>query len=265
MSPGDIPPPAATWTLPARHVGRRVLVYDRLPSTMPVAAALAADPAHAGTAVLAGEQTAGRGQYGRSWTATPRSSVLLGVLLFPPPPLRRPAVLTAWAAVAVADAVQSLVRRRPRIKWPNDVLVGGHKVCGILIESTGAAVVTGIGLNVTQSAADFAATGLPRATSLALLSGRTFDTHDVARRLLLRLDAEYAAAGDDGLSLLEERWRRRVGLLGRAVDVEAVDGRVRRGRLRSLTFDGLELEEGGSVVRLAPEAVRHLTVRVSDQ
>ena len=82
--------PREEWHLPVHRLGRRVLVYDRLDSTNRRAAQLAADPANDGVAVLAEEQTAGRGQHGRSWLAAPGASVLLSLLLFPPPPLRRP-------------------------------------------------------------------------------------------------------------------------------------------------------------------------------
>src|SRR5438067_12909802 len=102
MSP-DYPLPDAEWTLPTRHVGRRVLVYDRVDSTNAVAAVLAADPGWDEVVVLAREQTAGRGQHRRTWDCPPGRGVLLSVLLFPPPTLRRPVVLTAWAAVAVAE------------------------------------------------------------------------------------------------------------------------------------------------------------------
>ena len=85
-----------------------------------------------------------------SWLAAPGASVLLSVLLFPPPPLRRPSILTAWAAVAVCKIIQKLVGCAARIKWPNDILLGGRKVCGILIEQ-GRGTVAGIGLNVRQS------------------------------------------------------------------------------------------------------------------
>jgi len=258
-----IPPPTAEWTLPTRHVGRRVLYYAELPSTLPVAAALAADSTHAGTAVLAGTQTAGRGQYGRSWVSPPGAGVLLGVALARPPAARRPAVLTAWAAVAVATAVRRLAGRPARIKWPNDVLVGGKKVCGILIESAAGRVPTaaaGIGLNVNQSAADFAAAGLPVATSLAVIAGRPFDARAVADHLLTQLDRAYAPLERGDLAGLEARWVRRVGLVGRAVVVEAADGTTHRGRLRAQTFAAVELERAdGTVLRLAPEAVRHLT------
>src|ERR1700754_2256535 len=104
-----IPVPTAEWSLPTRHIGRRVFYYEQLPSTFAVAAALATDPVNDGAAVLAREQTAGRGQYGRSWHCPPGAGVLLGVLLFPPPALRRAAVLTAWAAVAVCETVQHFI------------------------------------------------------------------------------------------------------------------------------------------------------------
>src|SRR5262245_55002410 len=126
--------PSDTWDLPTRHLGRRTIVFERLDSTNTYAAARADDPANDGLVVVAREQTAGRGQHGRTWQAPSGSSVLLSALLFPPPALRRPALLTAWAAVAVCDAIDALAGLDARIKWPNDVLVEGRKVCGILIE-----------------------------------------------------------------------------------------------------------------------------------
>src|SRR5262249_51940124 len=126
--------PSAEWRLKTRCLGRRVLVFDRLDSTNTFAAALAHDPANEGVVVLAREQTAGRGQYQRTWQAPAGTSVLLSVLLFPPPTLRRPALLTAWAAVSVCEAILQLTGLQAKIKWPNDVLIRGRKVCGILIE-----------------------------------------------------------------------------------------------------------------------------------
>src|SRR6516165_10834563 len=139
---------------------KRILEFDTVVSTNTVALELANDPANHGVVILAREQTAGRGQYGRSWLAPAGSSLLLSILLFPPPALRRPPLLTAWAAVSVCDLCHQLTGLPARIKWPNDVLIEGRKVCGILIEqrSTGVdsfASVVGIGLNVTQNAGDF--------------------------------------------------------------------------------------------------------------
>src|SRR4051794_19692933 len=132
--PTDALPPHDTWHLDTAHLGRRVLVFSRLDSTNTLALSLATDPANHGLVLLAAEQTAGRGQYGRAWQAAPRSSVLMSLLLFPPAALRRPALLVAWAAVSVCETVRTTAGVEAAIKWPNDVLVGGKKVCGILIE-----------------------------------------------------------------------------------------------------------------------------------
>src|SRR5262249_2175870 len=154
-------------------------------------AAFASDPGNNGLAILAREQCAGRGQHGRSWQCPPGSGVLLSVLLFPPPPLRRPALLTAWAAVSVCETVLRLSGLQATIKRPNDVLLRGRKVCGILLERA-QGTVAGIGLNVHQTEQDLAAAGLPEATSLAAATGRGMPpTEEVARELLRQLDEEY--------------------------------------------------------------------------
>jgi BirA family biotin operon repressor/biotin-[acetyl-CoA-carboxylase] ligase len=258
--------PREEWQLDTRRLGRRVLVFDRLDSTNTLAARLAAEGSAEGTAILAGEQTAGRGQHGRTWQAASGDGVLLSVLLFPPPALRRPPVLTAWAAVAVCEVVREFAGVPGRIKWPNDVQVHGRKVAGILIEQgcagAGAATVAGIGLNVRQTAEAFAAAGLPEATSLAQFMAAPPDTAEVARRLLRRLDEEYdhLCAGD--LGSLEASWRSHLGLVGGQVVAECADG-THTGRLRGLTFDAVELDRPGAApLVLRPERVRHLHERV---
>src|SRR5215467_12906817 len=106
-----------------RHIGRRVLLYDRVESTNSLALELAGDPTSDGLVLVTREQTAGRGQHGRTWLSPAGSSALLSAILFPPPPLRRPAILTAWAAVSVCQTVRETTGLEPRIKWPNDVFL----------------------------------------------------------------------------------------------------------------------------------------------
>jgi BirA family biotin operon repressor/biotin-[acetyl-CoA-carboxylase] ligase len=249
--------PSTEWHLDTLRLGRRVHVFDRLDSTNTYAATLAHDPANDGMVVLAREQTAGRGQYQRTWQAPAGTSVLLSVLFFPPPPLRRPALLTAWAAVSVCETILQATGLQARIKWPNDVLVRGRKVCGILIEQ-GHGTVAGIGLNVNQSAEVFARAGLPQAASLAMLGGRRLDCDAVAELLIRQLDAEYDLLRKGDLNTLEACWKWRVGLLGKQVTAVCIDGR-HRGRLRELAFAGLELEQAdGRMLMLPPEVVRHL-------
>jgi BirA family biotin operon repressor/biotin-[acetyl-CoA-carboxylase] ligase len=259
-------PPREEWQLDTRRLGRRVLVFDRIDSTNTLAASVAGDPANDGVAVLAEEQTAGRGQYGRVWVAPPGASVLLSLLLFPPPPLRRPAVLAAWAAVSVCATARQVVGVQARIKWPNDVLLHGRKVCGILMEQAQTtraggevATVVGIGLNVRQTAADLAAAGLPQATSLAAYADVPPDARAVAARLIRQLDEEYDLLCQGDLATLEACWKWHLGLLGRPVVAECHDGSSQRGRLREVGFHGVELERPGTApLVLPPERVRHL-------
>jgi BirA family biotin operon repressor/biotin-[acetyl-CoA-carboxylase] ligase len=249
--------PREEWHLDTVHLGRRVLVYDCLDSTNTQAAQFAEDRANDGLVLLAGAQTAGRGQHGRSWLCQPGAGVLLSVLLFPPPTFRRPAVLTAWAAVSVCELVLEVAGLQARIKWPNDVLIRDRKVCGILIEQA-RGTVAGIGLNVNQSADSLAAAGLTEACSLAACTGSSFEVGDVARQLIARLDAEYALLCGGDLASLETCWKLRLGLLGHPVVADCPTG-THHGRLTDLTFEAVELDIGaGSALRLPPETVKHL-------
>src|SRR5262249_29673188 len=157
-------------------------------STNTLAASLAVDPRNDGLVIVSDRQTSGRGQHGRSWMCPPGAGVLLSALLFPPPELRRPVLLAAWAAGPVCDAIRDCTGLQAQIKWPNDVLIRGRKVCGVLIEQ-GKATVAGIGLNVNQTEQAFAAAGLPHAASLAMFTGRTFEAKAVGRTLIELLDA----------------------------------------------------------------------------
>ena len=249
--------PREEWHIDTAHVGRQVLVFDALDSTNTTAAELATPDAD-GLVVVADFQTAGRGQYGRVWRSRPKASVLMSVILFPPPELRRPVILTAWAAVAVGEAVFALTGVQAKVKWPNDLLIRGKKVSGILIEQ-GRAVIAGVGLNLNQTADEFAAAELPDATSLGVVAGTAIDHRTAAETLIRRLDAEYARLLAGERVAVEADWKWRTGLLGRSVVVERTDGSTLRGRLRDMSFDGLELDEHDGPVRvIVPETVAHV-------
>lgn len=249
--------PREVWRLDTRRLGRRVLVFDHLPSTNTHAATLADDPANDGVIVLAEAQSSGRGQHGRSWHCPAGEGILLSALLFPAPEVRRPVVLAAWAAVAVCETILTCTGLQAKIKWPNDVLLKGRKVCGILIEQ-GRGTVAGIGLNVNQSGDSFTQAALPDAASLALFTGAALDRLQVLEVLIRKLDEEYdrLCAGD--FATLEACWKWRSGLLGKQVLVECHDGH-HTGRLREMSFAGLEIDVGEPApLRLAPERVAHI-------
>src|SRR5262249_5795373 len=129
-------------------LGHPILYFPALGSTNTHAMQLARDGAAEGTLVTTDDQTSGRGRIGRSWLSLPYQQLALSLVLRPTFP---PHFLVMASALSVADALDEATGLRPEIKWPNDVLLDGRKVCGILIESSGKSAVLGIGLNVNGS------------------------------------------------------------------------------------------------------------------
>jgi BirA family biotin operon repressor/biotin-[acetyl-CoA-carboxylase] ligase len=203
----------------------RIVRRDRVDSTQAVAFALAVDGAADGTVVVADSQASGRGRRGRTWLDEPGASLLLSVVLRPRLPLARLPLLSLAAAVAVAETLVEVAGLAPRLKWPNDVLVGGRKIAGILVESRlGAAplVVLGIGLNLAQRAFPPALAG--RATSVALETARPVDRERLLQVMLEALDRRRADLERGALAEVLQRWRALADTLGRTVTIDDVHG-----------------------------------------
>jgi BirA family biotin operon repressor/biotin-[acetyl-CoA-carboxylase] ligase len=176
-----------------------------------------------GAAATADHQTGGRGRLGRAWVETPGSSVLCSVLLRPPAG-RAVAQLSLVGGLAVAEAVEAVSGLAALIKWPNDVLVEGRKVAGVLAEQRGAAVVLGVGINVNQDEARLPADARVPAGSLRSLTGRLFDREEVLAALLGRLDDLYTGWRDGGFGAVHSELTARDFLRGRRVSVNGVEG-----------------------------------------
>ena len=131
----------------------KTLHYKSLPSTNTEVARLAADGATEGLSIVANEQTAGRGRLQRTWSSPKGAGLYFSILLRPEIPLHSWPLLTFMAAVATGDALIAAAGLQTEIKWPNDLLAGERKICGILSEtvdtSAGRAAVVGIGINLT--------------------------------------------------------------------------------------------------------------------
>jgi BirA family transcriptional regulator, biotin operon repressor / biotin---[acetyl-CoA-carboxylase] ligase len=257
--------------LETRRIGRRIAVWNRVGSTNDLAAQAGANPANDGLVVLAEEQTSGRGQRGRHWMAPPRSSILMSVLVFPPPQMAlsgREAIggcawLTVLGALAVAELVTDWAGVDARIKWPNDVRVDGRKIAGVLVERALAplapaqqdgeghprsrGVVIGIGLNVDIDLATFPPDLRGRVTSLRQIGdGREIDRSELVRKMIMLLDILYDHVITIGSGYLSRSWRARSEHLGTMVQVVTRDGRL-GGRLVDLDLErGLTLELGVS-------------------
>ena len=180
-------------------VGRRILYYPELLSTMDEAARLAGEGADEGAVVIAEVQSAGRGRQGRSWVSQPGN--LLFSVLFRPDMTQLPYV-SIIGGVAVARAVRKTAGLHPQIKWPNDLLLDGRKAAGILAESAiaGDAVcyaVLGIGVNVALNPAESEEVAalhpelVEGATSVNAAAGREIDREALLRQLLMELDDLY--------------------------------------------------------------------------
>lgn len=185
-----------------------------------------------GAIATTGHQTGGRGRLGRTWVDRPGASVLVSVLLKPPPG-RHASELTLVGAVAVARVVGP----EARIKWPNDVLVSGMKVSGGLADLRDGAVVLGIGINVSQTDEQLPGDSRVPAASLRTL-GQDRDVESVLADLLRELDDGYRTWLSGGLRALHDEVAARDFLRGREVVVNGV-----RGRARGIGTDGkLELD-----------------------
>jgi BirA family biotin operon repressor/biotin-[acetyl-CoA-carboxylase] ligase len=198
-----------------------VHALDATDSTQSEAQRLAAAGAPEGTVVTARHQRAGRGRRGHDWWDAPGESLLASVLLRPPGPMTIAPQLSLVGGLAVADALAAVASVPARIRWPNDLLVDGRKVCGILAEaSSGGAgrlhhVILGIGVNLAQTA--FPAALADRATSLRLVTGRAPDAAAVLAAVLEQLARHYDAWRVGGFAALRSAWLDRSTLPGQPV------------------------------------------------
>jgi BirA family biotin operon repressor/biotin-[acetyl-CoA-carboxylase] ligase len=165
--------------------GRPVTFVESCPSTQRLL-----DDAQEGAVAVADEQTEGRGRLGRSWHAPHGSSLLFSIVLVPPVPPASLPELSLVAGAAVAQAIESETGLQTTVKHPNDVLIDGRKVAGILAESSEGRVVLGIGVNVSQTAAELPERVENPATSLAL-EGAPADRAELLAVILERLEEHY--------------------------------------------------------------------------
>ena len=146
-----------------------------------------------GTVAVAEEQSEGRGRLGRKWDAPPRTSILVSVLLRPPVDPPRLPELSLVAGGAVAEAISEVTGIEPTIKFPNDVLVSGRKVAGILAESSEGRVVLGIGVNANQTQGELPPDAQTEPTSLRIELGKPVERAPLLAAILIQLERAYDA------------------------------------------------------------------------
>jgi BirA family biotin operon repressor/biotin-[acetyl-CoA-carboxylase] ligase len=234
--------------------------FYKIGSTNTTAMAAAADGAPEGSAFLAEEQTAGRGRAANSWQSPRSTGIYCSVVLRPPMPPSDVLALSLASGLAVHAAIQKVDSRvNPDLKWPNDVLIGGKKVCGILTEMNAEAtrvryIVVGIGINVNQAS-------FPKelqATSLRLVTGSEWSRVELVGALLKSLDREYRQLVEDPDvrgSILQRFAQQSSWVFGKKVRIEencatfegTTEGLDPRGFLQVRTPHGLQTVLSGTV------------------
>jgi len=244
-----------------------IVRLDTVDSTQSVAFGLAERGAADRTVVVADQQLAGRGRHGRIWRAPAGTSLLASIIVRPRLPQALLPTFSPMTAVATAEALRRVAPVAARVKWPNDVLVGGKKIAGILLESRARSVMSepgrsflrppsvqagleapattiiiGIGVNLGQR--EFPPELAGHATSVALETGRAPDRETMLAALLEEFDAWRVRFEREGFGAVREQWRMLSDTLGRHVTLDGVTGIA-----VDLDVDGALLIDAGGTVR----------------
>ena len=222
-------------------IGRRIQTYDRVGSTNDLALQCGIDGAAEGTLIVAESQTQGRGRHGRSWLAPPRSSILASVILRHRLRADQVGLPNLIGAVAIATAINELTNLSARIKWPNDVLIQGRKVSGVLTEleydqHRQPFFVMGFGVNVNTTRLDLPEELRASATSLQIESGREISRVVLLQTILHRLEENYLRLKHDDTEIIATA-NRLLYFSGDWIRIQMADG-VFCGRAEVIDQDG---------------------------
>jgi BirA family biotin operon repressor/biotin-[acetyl-CoA-carboxylase] ligase len=239
--------------LDTRVIGKKVFVFESIDSTNACAKTLGDAGTEEGAVVVADFQTQGRGRHGRAWVADPGTNLLFSTLLRPTLSKETATLLTFYAAVAIARALETTTGASIECKWPNDLLLNGKKCCGILLESSfqqnGIAYsVVGAGINVNQQA--FPEEIAERVTSLAREFAGEYDRKQLLQKILGEMDTLYLDAAKGEFRQVLDEWLSRCRMFGQTVTVEQHNEQI-SGKALRLNEDGglvLETEKGEKTV-----------------
>ena len=238
--------PCASEVIPlltTARLGRDLRYVAETGSTNRDVAALAQDGVGEGAVVVADRQGAGRGRMARQWFSPPGVNLYFSLLLRPDVELARAASLPLVAGLAVAEAIERIAPEvRPAIKWPNDILCGGKKLCGVLCEMQAETdrvlhIILGLGVNVNLTREMLPEELRDRAASLKTLAGRDFSRGAVLAAILNVMEPLVDRWRADGLEPLQPALRQRDALFGRQIELEQGGGRI-AGRADGIFSDG---------------------------
>ncbi|KAB2924729.1 MAG: biotin--[acetyl-CoA-carboxylase] ligase [Bacteroidetes bacterium] len=240
--------------LVTREFGRTIHSFDRIDSTNTFGKRIDPSDAPHGTLIIAEEQTAGRGRLQRSWESDPGTNLLFSLILYPAFDAEKYRLLPFAASLAAADAVERVTGLSVSCKWPNDILIGTKKVCGMLLESvTGnrgvTRIVLGIGLNVNQE--QFPEELRFKATSLVLETGAAADRIVLLQAVLEELEVRYEQLERYPPQTLLDDWKMKALIFGKKITVLESE----------FAYDAVAIdlaEDGALIVRPADGPVKRI-------
>ncbi|MEJ2721028.1 MAG: biotin--[acetyl-CoA-carboxylase] ligase [bacterium] len=239
---GDLLPPDIRAHLSTHVFAQRIYYISELDSTNRLAVDMAKSGEPEGTLVIADHQTRGRGRYDRSWVSPARRNLLFSLILRPHVPARKMLAVTLACALSIAETLEPVLGRAVGVKWPNDVLVGDDKICGILSEGSTsgddvAFVVVGVGINVNMTADEFPAELRRPATSCRVVTGRAHERATLLARVVEGMERTYGDFAGNGFETLVERYDHRLADRGRVLGV-STGGKTSKGYVVGVGDDG---------------------------
>ncbi|RSD26519.1 biotin--[acetyl-CoA-carboxylase] ligase [Mesobacillus subterraneus] len=233
--------------LKTAFLGRNLHYHDSIESTQKLAYQLAYNHAEEGTVVIAEEQTAGRGRMDRKWHSPKYTGIWMSLILRPKIPIPKAPQLTLITAVGVVQAIEEVAGLLPEIKWPNDILINGKKITGILTELQAEAdrinsIIIGIGVNVNTKKEDFPEEIGKIASSLAIESGQAVDREKLIRTILEKLEKLYLVYLEQGFFPIKLLWESYAVSIGKNITARTLTGEI-KGKAIGITEDGVLLIE----------------------
>lgn len=252
-TPKNITPDEIRLGLKTDFLGQQIHYEESVDSTQKIAHRLAYDGAPEGTVVLAEEQLSGRGRMDRKWYSPKYTGIWMSVILRPNILPTKAPQLTLLTAVAVVQAIEEVAALSPKIKWPNDILINGKKVTGILTELQAEAdrvktIIIGIGMNVNQKESDFPEYLHTTATSLSIEKGEYISRPAIIRAVLSNIEKLYLLYLEKGFYPIKLLWESYAVSIGKTITARTLSGNI-TGRALGITDDGVLMieDENGAV------------------
>lgn len=241
--PDRLAPEELYYELKTNVLGRKIRYFHSLPTTQAVAHQWAKEDAPEGALVVAEEQTAGKGRLGHQWISPVGEGIWMSLILRPVISIREASHFTLLTSLAVHQALQPYSHMPIQIKWPNDLLIDGKKVCGILTELKGEQdrvdyLVIGIGVNVNQSMTDNWIAELNKpATSLSAVWGKSIHRASLLVMILKELEQYYQLYQQRGFEPIKQTWEQVTHLYGKTIIARTPTGKL-EGIAQRLNEDG---------------------------